>query len=101
MKFTKMQGCGNDYIFFDNRDKRITSPESLCVSICDRHYGVGAYGIVLIENSSHADAKMRIFNRDGSEGRMAGNSIRCGGKRKPSSSSAAKKTAQPCWSVRC
>lgn len=47
------------------------------MSICDRHYGVGGYGIVLIENSRHSDAKMRIFNRDGSEGRMAGNSIRC------------------------
>jgi carbamoyl-phosphate synthase large subunit len=47
------------------------------VSICDRHYGIGGYGIVLMENSEIADAKMRIFNRDGSEGKMAGNSIRC------------------------
>ena len=80
LHFTKMQGCGNDYIFFDNRDGQITSPESLCVSICDRHYGIGGYGIVLMENSQVADAKMRIFNRDGSEGKMAGNSIRCVGK---------------------
>ena len=75
-----MQGCGNDYIFFDNRDGKITSPESLCVSLCDRHYGIGGYGIVLIEDSDIADAKMRIFNRDGTEGKMAGNSIRCVGK---------------------
>ena len=80
LPFAKMQGCGNDYIFFDNRDGKISSPGSLCVSVCDRHYGIGGYGIVLIENSTVADAKMRIFNRDGSEGKMAGNSIRCVGK---------------------
>ncbi len=77
LHFAKMQGCGNDYIYFDNRDGSIESPESLSVSICDRHYGIGGYGIVLIENSEIADARMRIFNRDGSEGKMAGNSIRC------------------------
>jgi carbamoyl-phosphate synthase large subunit len=80
LHFAKMQGCGNDYIFFDNRDGKISSPGSLCVSLCDRHYGIGGYGIVLIEDSTVADAKMRIFNRDGSEGKMAGNSIRCVGK---------------------
>ncbi len=80
LPFAKMQGCGNDYIFFDNRDGKITSPGSLCVSLCDRHYSIGGYGIVLIEDSRVADAKMRIFNRDGSEGKMAGNSIRCVGK---------------------
>ncbi|MBR5533459.1 MAG: carbamoyl-phosphate synthase large subunit, partial [Ruminiclostridium sp.] len=80
LPFAKMQGCGNDYIFFDNRDGKITSPGSLCVSICDRHYGIGGYGIVLIEDSDVADAKMRIFNLDGSEGKTAGNSIRCVGK---------------------
>ncbi|MBE6954422.1 MAG: carbamoyl-phosphate synthase large subunit [Ruminococcaceae bacterium] len=77
LKFSKMQGTGNDYIFIDNRDGKITFPESLCVSLCERHYGVGGYGIVLIENSGVADASMRIFNRDGSEGMMAGNAIRC------------------------
>ena len=77
LHFSKMQGCGNDYIFFDNRGGEITSPESLCVSVCDRHYSIGGYGIVLIENSDVADAKMRIFNRDGTEGKMAGNSARC------------------------
>jgi carbamoyl-phosphate synthase large subunit len=78
--FAKMHSCGNDYIFFDNRDGRITSPESLSVTVCDRNYGIGGCGIVLIEKSAGADAKMRIFNRDGSEGKMAGNSIRCVGK---------------------
>lgn len=77
LHFAKMQGTGNDYIFIDNRDGKITSPEPLCVTFCDRHYGIGGYGIVLIENSEIADAKMRIFNRDGSEGQVAGNAIRC------------------------
>lgn len=71
--FAKMESAGDDYIFFDNRDGGITCPESLCVSLCSRHYGIGGDGIVLIEESSAADAKMRIFNMDGSEGRMAGN----------------------------
>ena len=80
LKFSKMACSGNDFIFIDNRNGEITSPESLCIQLCDRHYGVGGYGIVLIENSKIADAKMRIFNRDGSEGKMAGNSIMCVGK---------------------
>ena len=80
LSFAKMQGSGDDYIFIDNRNGDITCPESLCVSLCDRHYGIGGDGIVLIENSKLADAKMRIFNLDGSEGKMAGNSIRCVGK---------------------
>ena len=80
LSFYKMQSCGNDYLFFENFDGHITCPESLCVTLCDRHYGIGASGIVLIEHSDVADARMRIFNRDGSEGRMAGNSIRCAAK---------------------
>jgi len=77
IRFAKMHSCGNDYIFVENFDGRIRCPESLCVSLCTPHYGIGADGIVLIEPSSVADAKMRSFNRDGSEGRMAGNNIRC------------------------
>lgn len=65
LKFAKMQGTGDDYIFIENFDGRITCPESLCISLCDRHYGVGGYGIVLLENSDVADVKMRMFNRDG------------------------------------
>ena len=75
--FTKMHDCGNDYIFIENFDGRITSPESLCVTLCEHHYGIGADGIVLIEHSDTADAKMRSFNKDGTEGRMAGNNLRC------------------------
>ena len=77
LSFVKMQSCGNDYIFFDNMDGKITCPESLAINFVDRHYGIGGDGIVLIEKSNVADAKMRIFNKDGSEGAMAGNSIRC------------------------
>ena len=75
--FAKMQSCGNDYIFVENFDGAITCPESLCVDLCTPHYGIGGDGIVLMEKSRIADAKMRSFNRDGSEGRMAGNNIRC------------------------
>ena len=80
LPFAKMQGSGNDYIFFENFDGKITCPEALAVSLCDRSRGIGGSGIVLIEKSEIADAKMRIFNQDGSEGKMAGNSIRCTGK---------------------
>ena len=77
LKFAKMQGTGDDYIFIENFDNSITCPESLCITLCDRHKGIGGFGIVLIENSDIADAKMRIYNGDGSEGKMAGNCIRC------------------------
>ena len=80
LHFFKMQGCGNDYIIIDNFDRAITYPESLCVSLCRSYYGVAADGIILIEGSEVADAKMRLYNRDGSEGRMGGNGIRCVGK---------------------
>ena len=80
IRFFKMQSAGNDYIFLPNFDGAISCPESLCVSLCPEHYGIGGSGIVLIEKSTVADAKMRHFNRDGSEGKMAGNNIRCVGK---------------------
>ena len=80
LSFTKMETCGNDYIFLENFDGAITCPESLCVTFCHRHYGVGADGIILMERSDVADAKMRMFNADGSEGLMAGNALRCMGK---------------------
>ncbi len=80
LSFAKMQTCGNDYIFLENFNGAITCPESLCVSLCDRHYGIGADGIILMEHSEKADAKMRMFNSDGSEGAMAGNALRCMGK---------------------
>jgi len=77
LPFAKLQTCGNDYIFLENFDGEITCPESLCITLCDRHYGIGADGIVLMEHSGRADARMRMFNRDGSEGRLAGNALRC------------------------
>ena len=64
-------------MFLENWNGEITCPESLCVSFCDRHYGIGADGIILMEKSAKADAKMRMFNADGSEGMMAGNALRC------------------------
>ena len=80
LSFTKMQSCGNDYIYFDNRDGKITCPESIAINYVNIHYGIGGDGIVLIENSAVADAKMRIFNKDGTEGSVGGNAIRCVGK---------------------
>ncbi|MGN0522444.1 MAG: carbamoyl-phosphate synthase large subunit, partial [Eubacterium sp.] len=80
LKFSKMEGTGDDYIFFNNQCGIITCPESFAIEFSDRHHGIGGDGIVLIEGSDIADAKMRIFNIDGSEGKMAGNSIRCLGK---------------------
>ena len=80
LNFTKMQSCGNDYIVFDNRDGKITCPESIAVNYVLPHYGIGGDGIVLIEDSLVADAKMRIFNRDGKEAPTGGNAIRCIGK---------------------
>ena len=77
LQFTKMQSCGNDYIFFEDMEGEITCPESLAVNFVNRHYGIGGDGIVIIEKSDIADAKMRIFNQDGSEGTIAGNAIRC------------------------
>lgn len=80
LSFAKMQGSGDDYIFFENYDGSISCPESLSTSLADRHFGIGGTGIVLIEPSTIADAKMRIFNADGSESGMAGNCMRCVGK---------------------
>ena len=80
LNFTKMQSCGNDFIVFDNRDGKITCPESIAVNYVLPHYGIGGDGVVLIENSAVADAKIRIFNRDGKEAPMGGNAIRCIGK---------------------
>ena len=77
LNFTKMQASGNDYIVFDNRDGKITCPESITVNYVDSHYGIGGDGVAMIENSEIADVKMRVFNKDGSEAPMAGNAIRC------------------------
>lgn len=78
--FVKMHGCGNDYIYFDCLKEAFPKPEQWSVKLSDRHFGIGGDGIVLICPSEIADAKMRMFNADGSEGNMCGNAIRCVGK---------------------
>jgi carbamoyl-phosphate synthase large subunit len=80
LNFTKMQSCGNDFIYFNCFRQNIVSPESLSVHLSDRHYGIGGDGIVLICPSDKADAKMQMFNLDGSEGKMSGNALTCMGK---------------------
>ncbi len=80
LKFTKMQGCGNDYIYIDCFEQNISEPEDLAVKLSDRHFGVGGDGVILICPSDKADCKMRMFNLDGSEGNMCGNGIRCVGR---------------------
>ena len=80
LEFTKMQSNGNDFIYFNVMNQKIDNPEGLSVSLSDRLCGIGARGVILIDKSSVADAKIRIFNLDGSEGRMSGNAIRCVGK---------------------
>ncbi|MGM9978393.1 MAG: diaminopimelate epimerase [Clostridium sp.] len=80
MKFTKMHGIGNDYIYFNCLEKEIENPEELSIKLSDRHFGVGGDGIVLILPSDKADFRMRMFNADGSEGKMCGNATRCIGK---------------------
>jgi diaminopimelate epimerase len=78
MRFTKMQGCGNDYIYVDCfKEKPPGDPAALSRVISDRHFGVGADGLILIGPSERADARMRMFNADGSEAEMCGNGIRC------------------------
>ena len=80
LAFTKMHGCGNDYIYFNCFDQTVPDPEALSVQLSRPHFGIGADGIILISPSDIADAQMRIFNADGSEGMMCGNGIRCVGK---------------------
>jgi len=80
LTFTKMQGCGNDYIYFNCFEQEIQNPGALSVKFADRHFGIGGDGIILICPSETADAKMIMYNNDGSEGMMCGNAIRCVGK---------------------
>ena len=78
MKFTKMHGAGNDYIYVDCFSEKLPlEPEKLSPTLSDRHFGIGGDGIVLICPSEVADARMRMFNADGSESEMCGNAIRC------------------------
>ena len=80
IKFTKMQGLGNDYVYIDATKENIENPSVLAKYISDRHFGVGSDGLILICPSDKADFRMRMFNSDGSEAEMCGNGIRCVGK---------------------
>ena len=80
MKFTKMQGLGNDYVYVNCMEKEIEDPSGLAKQVSDRHYGVGSDGLILICPSEHADFEMKMYNADGSRGEMCGNGIRCVGK---------------------
>ncbi len=77
MKFTKMEGCGNDYVYVDGFKNKIEDPNGLAEKISDRHFGVGSDGLIVINPSDVADFKMSMYNADGSEGKMCGNGIRC------------------------
>ena len=77
MKFTKMHGLGNDYVYVNCFSENIENPAELAVAVSDRHFGIGSDGLILIYPSDIADAKMRMFNADGSEAQMCGNGIRC------------------------
>lgn len=80
MKFTKMHGIGNCYLYFNCFEDPVLNPAELSVRLSDVHFGVGSDGIILIEPSEIADCKMDIYNADGSRGKMCGNGIRCVGK---------------------
>lgn len=80
MKFTKMQGIGNDYIYINCFEEKIENPSELSIKLSERHFGIGSDGIILIEPSEKADCRMDIYNADGSQAMMCGNGIRCVGK---------------------
>lgn len=77
IKFTKMHGAGNDYIYIEDLNNSIKNPSKLAVEMSDRHFGIGSDGLILILKSGSADFRMRMFNSDGSESEMCGNGIRC------------------------
>ena len=80
IKFTKMEGLGNDYVYVDCRKQNLENASNLAKIISDRHFGVGSDGLILIKSSKKADFKMQMFNSDGTEAEMCGNGIRCVGK---------------------
>lgn len=77
MKFTKMHGCGNDYIYVDCTREPLADPNGVALRLSDRHFGIGSDGLILICPSDKADFRMAMYNSDGSEGAMCGNGIRC------------------------
>lgn len=77
MKFTKMHGCGNDYIYIDCFKETVINESELAVKLSDRHFGIGGDGMILIKKGTNADFEMVMYNADGSRGAMCGNGIRC------------------------
>ena len=77
MRFTKMHGCGNDYVYVDCFRERVENPSRTAQIVSDRHFGIGSDGLILIKPSKRADFAMAMYNADGSEGAMCGNGIRC------------------------
>src|SRR3954453_12109407 len=77
MKFTKMHGIGNDYVYVDCFKEHVADPAQTAIKVSDRHFGIGSDGLILIMPSDKADVRMRMFNADGSESEMCGNGVRC------------------------
>ena len=77
MKFTKMQGLGNDYVYVNCFEETLNNPGETAVRVSDRHFGIGADGLIMINPSGNADFEMEMYNADGSRGEMCGNGIRC------------------------
>ena len=77
MKFTKMHGCGNDYVYVNCFEEQVADPEKAAILVSDRHFGIGADGLILIRPTDKADFEMEMYNADGSRGAMCGNGIRC------------------------
>jgi diaminopimelate epimerase len=77
MRFTKMHGIGNDYVYVNGFEEAVADPGRVAVAVADRHFGVGSDGLIMILPSDKADVRMRMFNADGSEGEMCGNGVRC------------------------
>src|SRR5580692_717938 len=77
MRFTKLHGIGNDYVYVNGFTETVADPARLARAVSDRHFGIGSDGLILILPSAKADVRMRMFNADGSEAEMCGNGIRC------------------------
>ena len=77
MKFTKMHGCGNDYIYVNGFEEKIEDEAQTAILVSDRHFGIGADGLIIIKPSDVADFEMVMYNADGSRGAMCGNGVRC------------------------
>jgi diaminopimelate epimerase len=77
MKFTKMHGCGNDYVYVNCLEEKMENPNEVAKIVSDRHFGIGSDGLILIKPSDQADFAMGMYNADGSEGKMCGNGVRC------------------------